>query len=42
MFGEVPEWLKGLVPKTSVRVEPYPGFESPPLRSVQEALRKLL
>ena len=31
--GEVSERLKELVSKTSVRVTPYRGFESPPLRS---------
>ena len=30
--GEVSERLKELVSKTSVRVTPYRGFESPPLR----------
>ena len=32
IFGEVSERLKEPVSKTGVRVTPYRGFESPPLR----------
>src|SRR6056297_616216 len=31
-YGEVPEWSNGLAWKVSVRVKPYRGFESLPLR----------
>src|SRR6056297_124027 len=34
--GEVPEWSNGLAWKVSVRVEPYRGFESLPLRQYQQ------
>ena len=33
-MGEVPEWLNGAVSKTVVRLSPYRGFESHPLRQI--------